>query len=271
MSDQDVQTGAGDMDVTEVQEIVQEITMSSTDISSHALQEDPQKQDIVLSCLEEVQCAICHERILDPVSTPCGHNYCKLCLDRWLRRSHKCPLDNCPLPKCKYDVNITLQKLVWANVPDHVLQARRDSAYPEEVSIQYCSDCVRVKRGRPISNSIDVGRISGLKSAAQSPPSKHDTWEVVTDLGRGDYDVQVTGGANCYHGKLQLYLDGQKLGRVLDWFSDTTCHPISFTICGVHIEVPGKHTLKGEVVGKACKSNDYWVCLNEIKFLRVGR
>ena len=104
-------------------EIPMEVAMIDEHVDSHALEAESCLMETSISA-EEIQCAICHERVLDPVSTPCGHNFCKLCLERWLRRSYKCPLDNCPLPKCKYDVNITMQKLVWANVPQNVLQVR---------------------------------------------------------------------------------------------------------------------------------------------------
>ena len=90
---------------------------------------------------QDVTCAICHDKLLDPVTTPCGHNYCKLCLDRWLRRCHKCPLDNAMLPKVEFKVNRMLQALVWANNTPAELQARPP----------VCC-CCRVQRG--ISNRV---------------------------------------------------------------------------------------------------------------------
>ena len=144
-------------------------------------------------------------------------------------------------------------------------QERRELSYPDTVVVPYCSESIQVKRGRPISDSIDVGRISGLKSAAQSPPARNDMWECLVDIGRGVYDITCTGGANCYHGKLQLYLNGVKCGRVLDWYCEATCHPISFYVCGVRVEESGAHTLRGEVVGKAPKSNDCACALRALK------
>jgi len=82
----------------------------------------------------DVTCAICHDKLLDPVTTPCGHNYCKLCLNRWLRRSHKCPLDNAVLPKVEFKVNHMLQSLVWANNTPAELQARPPTSRPMPAS-----------------------------------------------------------------------------------------------------------------------------------------
>ena len=39
-------------------------------------------------------CPICMEEIHDPVVTPCGHVYCKRCIQEWLRRNQVCPTCN---------------------------------------------------------------------------------------------------------------------------------------------------------------------------------
>ncbi|KAK7896256.1 hypothetical protein WMY93_021581 [Mugilogobius chulae] len=51
------------------------------------------------SCLlseDEVKCPICLDLLSDPVSTPCGHNFCKICLKRHWDTSLEC---NCPFCK----------------------------------------------------------------------------------------------------------------------------------------------------------------------------
>lgn len=49
---------------------------------------------------ENVLCPICTEILIDPVCTPCGHCFCRICLDRHLIRTHEnaCPIDQEPLP-----------------------------------------------------------------------------------------------------------------------------------------------------------------------------
>ncbi|KAK2860040.1 hypothetical protein Q7C36_004206 [Tachysurus vachellii] len=47
-------------------------------------------------CEDQLQCPICLDVFTDPVSTPCGHNYCMICLKEfWDSSSH------CQCPVCK--------------------------------------------------------------------------------------------------------------------------------------------------------------------------
>jgi hypothetical protein len=38
-------------------------------------------------------CSICYEELTDPQQTPCGHIYCKSCIDSWLVSHSTCPMD----------------------------------------------------------------------------------------------------------------------------------------------------------------------------------
>ncbi|XP_067217845.1 E3 ubiquitin-protein ligase TRIM39-like [Chanodichthys erythropterus] len=64
---------------------------------------------------EELQCSICLDVFNDPVSTPCGHNFCKTCLNKCWDNSQTC---NCPYCKETFKIrpdlkiNTTLRELV---------------------------------------------------------------------------------------------------------------------------------------------------------------
>ncbi|XP_051727463.1 zinc finger protein RFP-like isoform X2 [Ctenopharyngodon idella] len=64
---------------------------------------------------EELQCSICLDVFTDPVSTPCGHNFCKACLNKCWNNSQTC---NCPYCKETFKrrpdlkINTTLREVV---------------------------------------------------------------------------------------------------------------------------------------------------------------
>ncbi|CAM4638870.1 unnamed protein product [Leuciscus chuanchicus] len=64
---------------------------------------------------EELQCSICLDVFTDPVSTPCGHNFCKTCLNKCWDNSRTC---KCPYCKETFKhrpdlkINTTLRELV---------------------------------------------------------------------------------------------------------------------------------------------------------------
>ncbi|CAM4638863.1 unnamed protein product [Leuciscus chuanchicus] len=64
---------------------------------------------------EELQCSICLDLFTDPVTTPCGHNFCKTCLNKCWDNSQTC---NCPYCKETFKqrpdlkINTTLREVV---------------------------------------------------------------------------------------------------------------------------------------------------------------
>ncbi|XP_051955503.1 E3 ubiquitin-protein ligase TRIM39-like isoform X5 [Xyrauchen texanus] len=64
---------------------------------------------------EELQCSICLDVFTDPVTTPCGHNFCKTCLNECWKNTQNC---SCPLCKETFSkrpdlkINTTLRELV---------------------------------------------------------------------------------------------------------------------------------------------------------------
>ncbi|KAL0190176.1 hypothetical protein M9458_012874, partial [Cirrhinus mrigala] len=64
---------------------------------------------------EGLQCSICLDMLTDPVTTPCGHNFCKTCLNKCWDNSRTC---SCPYCKETFKqrpdlkINTTLSELV---------------------------------------------------------------------------------------------------------------------------------------------------------------
>ena len=85
----------------------------------------------------EMECEVCYALMLDPLSTPCGHTFCRKCVARVLDHSAMCPI-------CRRPLNITpgvtrepsnkrLSKLLMSLCPDHV-EARTQAAEAEEAA-----------------------------------------------------------------------------------------------------------------------------------------
>ena len=92
----------------------------------------------------EMDCQVCYALMLDPLTTPCGHTFCRRCVARALDHSATCPV-------CRRDLHISagtssessnkrLSKLLLTLCPEHVA-ARAELVDAEEAA---CSDGVRI-------------------------------------------------------------------------------------------------------------------------------
>lgn len=77
----------------------------------------------------ELECQVCVQLFYDPITTPCGHTFCKKCLARSLDHSDKCPLCRSDFPSFTYfqqqPVNSTTLALI--NLAFPFLAAERNS------------------------------------------------------------------------------------------------------------------------------------------------
>ncbi len=85
---------------------------------------------------KEIQCSICLDVFTDPVTTPCGHSFCKTCLNKCWDNSQTC---SCPCCKETFKkrpdlkINITLRELV-----DHCKE--KSSEKTAEVLCDFCEE-----------------------------------------------------------------------------------------------------------------------------------
>lgn len=84
----------------------------------------------------ELDCQVCYALMLDPLTTTCGHTFCRKCVARVLDHSTMCPIcrRNLPMPPGVRNVpgNKRLSKLLSALCPD-LVTARAEAAAQEEV------------------------------------------------------------------------------------------------------------------------------------------
>jgi len=46
-----------------------------------------------IKILDELSCQICLQYFSNPMTCPCGHTFCRACIERALQRKLECPLD----------------------------------------------------------------------------------------------------------------------------------------------------------------------------------
>ncbi|KAG9260050.1 E3 ubiquitin-protein ligase TRIM39-like isoform X1 [Astyanax mexicanus] len=151
---------------------------------------DASLPDVPVSVSQFLKCPICLDKMADPVTTTCGHTFCKPCLDRHLSLSDL----TCPLCK-KYllatpSVNIILKALLeeYENAqkphPEDLLAA------PGEVACEICPEnrkrraeksclmCLLSYCGHHLKRHQNKLRLKGHKLVA--PVEKLDDWACLT-------------------------------------------------------------------------------------------
>jgi len=48
---------------------------------------------------EQLKCSICMSIFQDPSRCPCGHTFCRKCIEPWVTKNHTCPEDRQPIKK----------------------------------------------------------------------------------------------------------------------------------------------------------------------------
>ncbi|OJJ46676.1 hypothetical protein ASPZODRAFT_1994078 [Penicilliopsis zonata CBS 506.65] len=92
-------------------------------------------EQLVRAVRAELDCQVCYALILDPLTTPCGHTFCRKCVGRVLDHSDLCPICrrklNLPLAVEKEPVNERVATLIEAWFSDEVAERRETLAENE--------------------------------------------------------------------------------------------------------------------------------------------
>ncbi|KAL1273404.1 hypothetical protein QQF64_029266 [Cirrhinus molitorella] len=130
------------------------------------------------SLSEELQCSICLDVFTDPVSTPCGHNFCKTCLNKCWDDSQTC---SCPYCKETFNqrpdlkINTTLRELI-----DHYKKKTTEKATEvvcdicEERKLKALKSCLVCQSSYCETHLEPHLRVAGLK--------KHKLMDPVSNL-----------------------------------------------------------------------------------------
>ena len=62
----------------------------------------------------EFECQICMDLLVEPITTICGHTFCKICLIRYLRTKLNCPMCRKPILQSKESLakNVMLENII---------------------------------------------------------------------------------------------------------------------------------------------------------------
>ncbi|BGP18037.1 hypothetical protein JCM10213_008428 [Rhodosporidiobolus nylandii] len=89
----------------------------------------------------DCECQVCVQLVHDPVTTPCGHSFCRGCLARSYDHSDRCPLCRAALPSLAFfrwqRANLTLASVISTALPD--LAAERAASVKEDELAQLAS------------------------------------------------------------------------------------------------------------------------------------
>ncbi|VFV36155.1 lon peptidase n-terminal domain and [Lynx pardinus] len=84
----------------------------------------------------DFECSLCMRLFFEPVTTPCGHSFCKNCLERCLDHTPYCPLCKESLKEYladrRYCVTQLLEELIVKYLPDEL--SERKQIYDEETA-----------------------------------------------------------------------------------------------------------------------------------------
>ncbi|XP_062465938.1 LON peptidase N-terminal domain and RING finger protein 1-like [Pezoporus occidentalis] len=101
--------------------------------------EETTAEEITQPCWEllnvsDVECSLCMRMFFEPVTTPCGHTFCKECLERCLDHRPNCPLCKQSLREYlkagSYSPTVLLQDIILATFPSELAE-RRDLHWAE--------------------------------------------------------------------------------------------------------------------------------------------
>jgi len=127
------------------------------------------------------ECSICSEILFEPVTTTCGHTFCKHCLIKWFQHQSQCPLcrETLNSSSTRLQVNVLISNLIDTNFPSQIASRR------QEVSQQMqCLLSQKIEKQISIGNTHEI-----LLFNREEAPVRH----------KWTFFVRVLGQSQCPH------------------------------------------------------------------------
>uniref|UniRef100_A0A0E0GPJ4 RING-type domain-containing protein n=1 Tax=Oryza nivara TaxID=4536 RepID=A0A0E0GPJ4_ORYNI len=77
---------------------------------------------------DDFECTLCFKLLFEPVTTPCGHSFCRSCLHQSMDHGNKCPMCRTVLfigPKT-YPISVTLSNIIQKNFPEEYAERKSE-------------------------------------------------------------------------------------------------------------------------------------------------
>ncbi|ESW10152.1 hypothetical protein PHAVU_009G185000 [Phaseolus vulgaris] len=97
---------------------IERVSSSSTGTSTHG---QPERND-------DFDCTLCLKLLYEPVTTPCGHSFCRSCLFQSMDRGNRCPLCRTVLfisPRT-CSISVTLKNIIQKNFPEEYAERKEE-------------------------------------------------------------------------------------------------------------------------------------------------
>ncbi|KAG5032184.1 hypothetical protein JHK85_016166 [Glycine max] len=97
---------------------LERVSSSSTGMSTHG---HPERND-------DFDCTLCLKLLYEPVTTPCGHSFCRSCLFQSMDRGNRCPLCRTVLfisPRT-CSISVTLKNIIQKNFPEEYAERKQE-------------------------------------------------------------------------------------------------------------------------------------------------
>ncbi|XP_076018963.1 LON peptidase N-terminal domain and RING finger protein 1 [Genypterus blacodes] len=107
----------------------EEMMMRKEDTHSRGESCHSKERSLAVLTVSDIECPLCIRLFFEPVTTPCGHTFCKNCIERSLDHNFRCPLCKQPLQDYfknrKYSPTVLLQEIMSRLFPAQLAERKQ--------------------------------------------------------------------------------------------------------------------------------------------------